>query len=100
MIQNGFNYREEFNRIYMRLQSTGIVQRANKKYRAKILKKNHNAKDNYQVEIEGVLFEHVQLLAIEIIFKWNSMRVVTKIEPNVEAFERVGGSIKLNFQEV
>ena len=115
MIQNGFKYREEFNRIYVRLQSTGIVHRANKKYRTTILKHSYSAKENYKVELEGVLFEHVKLifliyslifpfvlivLAIEILFKWITLRVATKIQQNIEDLDVVATSSELISLEV
>ncbi|CAO1385876.1 unnamed protein product [Diamesa serratosioi] len=99
MLQNGFKYREEINRMYLRLQSSGIVQRANKKYRTTKLEKNYKAKESYQVELEGVLFEHVKLiflayslvfplvlivLALEILFKRLTLRMANKVEPTIE----------------
>ena len=99
MIQNGFKYREEFNRMYLTLQSTGLVQRANNRYRKTVLKKNYKAKEDYQVELEGVLFEHVQLiflvysfifplvlmvLAIEILYYFKSMKKTAIIEPMIQ----------------
>ena len=85
--------------MYLRLQSAGIVQRANKIYRTTSLKKNYQAKERYQVELEGVLFDHVKLiflvysfvfplvlivLAIEILFHWITKRVAPKVEPMIE----------------
>ncbi|CAO1407693.1 unnamed protein product [Diamesa hyperborea] len=120
MIQNGFKYREQFNRMYVHLQSTGIVQRANKRYRTTILKKNYKAKEDYQVELEGVLFEHVQLIflvysfifplvlivmIIEILFHWRAMRKTARIEPirmieqSLEALNGVDDT-EVDFNEV
>ena len=64
MIQNDFKYREQLNRMYVLMQSSGIVQRAHSIFKTKKLKKNYEAKEYYQVELEGVLFEHVKFILI------------------------------------
>ena len=101
MVQNDFRFREKFNLIYLRMQSTGVVQRAHKRYMRNTLKKNYEAREYYQVELEGVLFEHVKLiflvyslmfplvmivLAIEIIYNWtiNSSNVEPIVESIIE----------------
>lgn len=90
MIQNDFKYREQFNVMYLRMQGAGIVKKAHDTFLINNLKKKYDAKDHYQVELEGVLFEHVKLicfgfslifplvlivLVIEIVCNWNAMRM-------------------------
>lgn len=97
MIQNDFKYREQFNVMYLRMQGAGIIKKAHDEFMINKLKKKYDAKDHYQVELEGVLFEHVKficfgfslifpivliVLAIEIIHNWIAMRM--KIEPIIK----------------
>ncbi|CAO1371312.1 unnamed protein product [Diamesa hyperborea] len=100
MIQNDFKYREHFNRMYLRMQTAGIVKRSHDRYKNKQLKKDYGAQEYYQVELEGVLFEHVKLiflvyslmfplvllvLAIEIVCSWKVSKISSKVEPIIES---------------
>lgn len=72
------------------MQGAGIIKKAHDKFLINKLKKKYDSKDHYQVELEGVLFEHVKLicfgfslifplvlivLAIEIVCNWIAMRM-------------------------
>lgn len=99
MIQNNFKYREQFNRMYLRMQSAGIVKKAYELFMNKNsnnIKKKYDAKDHYHVELEGVLFEHVKLiffgfslvfpfvmivLAIEIVVNWINIKMSSTNQP-------------------
>ena len=91
------------------MQTSGIVQRAHSHYKKKELKKNYETEEYYQVELEGVLFEHVQLiifgyfmvfpivlviLFIEIIHQKMSLKKSSIKEPIIEI-----DSIDLNLEE-
>lgn len=80
MIQNDFKFREEFNRMYVLMQTSGIVQRAHSHYKKKELKKNYETKEYYQVELEGVLFEHVQLIILGYFMVFPIVLVILFIE--------------------
>ena len=101
MIQHDFKYREHYNRMYIRMQTAGIVKRSHDRFRKKELKKNYDAQEYYQVELEGVLFEHVKLiflvyslmfplvlmvLAIEILYNWKYSKMSSKVEPIIKSF--------------
>ncbi|CAO1407685.1 unnamed protein product [Diamesa hyperborea] len=108
MIQNNFKYREHYNRMYIRMQTAGIVKRSHSRYKTSKLKKNYDAHEHYQVELEGVLFEHVKLifmvyslmfplvlmvLAIEIIWNWKYSKGSSKIEPLAESISELDPSV-------
>ena len=80
MIQNDFKYREQFNVMYLRMQGAGIIKKAYEKLLNNKLKKKYDAKDRYQVELEGVLFEHVKLICFGFAFIFPVVLIVLAIE--------------------
>ena len=63
-IRNGFELREEINRMFIQMRSTGIVQRQERQFYKKTLKKNYDIKREYKVYTEGVQFSQVKYIVI------------------------------------
>lgn len=80
LIQNGFKYCEEFNHMYLLMQTSGIVKRTHSDFKTKKLKKNYEATEIYQVELERVLFEHVKLIVLGYFMIFPTVLIVLAIE--------------------
>lgn len=59
--------KERVNQAYLRMQETGIIDRTSKKYQQKQDPLNNfqdRYSDKYNVQDEGVMFEHVKIIVI------------------------------------
>lgn len=67
MISNGFKHKEKFNRMYLKMRESGIIERMNKKSQ---LKSEFDSsfvdphKKPYNVMKEGVMFEHMKIIIV------------------------------------
>ena len=67
MVSNGFMHKEKFNRMYLKMRETGIIDRINKRSQ---LKKGLGStfvdpyKKSYNVMKEGVMFEHMKIIIV------------------------------------
>lgn len=67
LLSNGFKNKEKLNQAYLRMREVGVVDRASKKSGIKRDSlKNFQAhySDKYNVQDEGVMFEHVKYIVI------------------------------------
>ena len=110
MISKGFKQKEKLNQAYLKMKEVGIVDRMSKKYGMKTnelknFKDHYN--DKYNVQDEGVMFDHVKIivigyfmflpiplviLLIEILihkYKNRMLRIVDRLANNVPVFDYV-----------
>lgn len=64
LIRNDFQYRQAINRMYIQMQSAGVVKRVEQVQMRGKLKKNYDSKREYKVHLEGVQFVQVRYIVI------------------------------------
>ena len=67
MLSQGFKHKEKLNQAYIKMQEVGIVDRISKKYNMKKDPVNNfqdHYSDKYNVQDEGVMFDHVKFIVI------------------------------------
>ena len=67
MMTKDFSHKEKINQAYVKMKEVGIVDRLSKKYQMKkepLRNFQDHYSDKYNVQDEGVMFEHVKIIVI------------------------------------
>ena len=108
LISKGFKHKEKLNHAYMKMREVGIIDRMSKRYGMKkdpVKNFQDHYSDKYNVQDEGVMFDHVKFIVIgyfmflpiplivllmEIIihkYKHRMLRIIDRLANNVPLFE-------------
>lgn len=67
LVSNGFKYKEQVNRMYIKMRETGVIARINNRYgriKSNINNFRNRYSEPYNVVDEGVMFDHVKLIVV------------------------------------
>ena len=67
MLSMGFKHKEKINQAYVKMREVGIVDRLSKRYQMNkdpLRNFQDHYSDKYNVQDEGVMFEHVKIIVI------------------------------------